>query len=564
MTGYCSHRFNLKRICVAVIAIMPVLLVLSGFYPADADLSSTTERYYGSVYNNDALVPCGYVISAMVGATKVGETTTDSQGRYGYGSVFEISASPGQIVNFFINAHPTIQRAVFHGAVSTKLNLSAYGAPSQLPSASCSSCSSSYGSACSTSACGITPTTLPSATVGTPYSTDLNAHGGITPYAWSITSGSLPAGLTLDSTLGVIKGVPNSPRLYNFTIQVNDSASNYLTLSTCILVNAAASSSQSTGTQASTQAAAMTSNFLGTEDVLDVSGNALIAAKELVNSDKRVSLSLAAGTILQLQGSSTIGAGNESNPPAATDGSVCIRSYSFTPAGATFSPAATMTLKYATPLPSGLSESGLYIAYWNGSDWTKLPSVVNTAAKEVSASISHFTIFAIRGMSESAAQASASSTGSNAAASSGSSQVTTPSSATAADSTQTFAYSDLIVTPATAGPDQEVTVSVRVVNGGASEMTGAVVLKIDGKNETQKVVTLAAGKSQTIDFTISKSTSGKYTVGIGGLSEVLKVAGDAGPEQTQRIPSDVIVGLVCLGGILIAIVLLRDIFRKRS
>jgi hypothetical protein len=105
---------------------------------------------------------------------------------------------------------------------------------------------------------------------------------------------------------------------------------------------------------------------------------------------------------------------------------------------------------------------------------------------------------------------------------------------------------------------------VRVINSGASETTGDVVLKIDGKSETQKSVTLAAGKSQTVDFTISKSTSGKYMVGIGGLSEMLEVNGDAGTEQAQRIPSDVILALVCLGGLLIAIVLLRDIFRRRS
>ena len=51
-------------------------------------------------------------------------------------------------------------------------------------------------------------------------------------------------------------------------------------------------------------------------------------------------------------------------------------------------------------------------------------------------------------------------------------------------------------------------------------------------------------------------------VGIGGLSEIFEVAGDAAPVQKQRIPSDVIVALVCLAGLLIAIVILRDIFRR--
>ena len=560
MTGYCSHKFNLKLICVAVIALTPVLLILSGFSPARADLSSTTEQYYGVVYNNNELVTSGYVITAIVGATKVGTTTTDSQGRYGYSPVFEISADPGVMVNFSINGHPALQRSVFQGGVTTNLNLTAYGAPTKMPSTSCRSC---CGSSCTT-ACGISPTTLPIARVGYPYSVDLNASGGVVPYTWSISSGSLPAGLTLDSVFGVIKGVPTTAQTYNFVIQVYDSGSNYLNLETYIQVYTASTSSQSFPMLTVTPSASVTSNFLGTEDAVSVNGNIVATAKELVNSDRRVRLSMASGTILKLQGRPSIVVGKESNPPAATDGSISVCSYSFTPAGAAFSPNATMTLRYDTPLPLGLVESGLYIAYWNGSAWTMLNSVVDTAAKEVTASVSHFTIFAIRGVPESAAQPSASSTGPDTAATSGSSPVTTSSSIPAAGSSQAFAFSDLNVTPAAVSPGQKVTISVRVINSGASEVKGDVVLNIDGKSETQKAVALAAGKSQTVNFTISKSTSGKYTVGIGGLSEVFKVDGEADSEQTQRIPSDVIIGIVCLGGLLIAIVLLRDIFKHRS
>lgn len=138
--------------------------------------------------------------------------------------------------------------------------------------------------------------------------------------------------------------------------------------------------------------------FPGKSDNITLTNNILSAAKELSSVDGRVRLSFAANTTINLQGQTALGAATESNPNAAADNSTMIRAYSFTPAGATFSPAATMTLKYETPLPSGISESGLYIAYWTGSSWQSLTSTVNTTTKEVSASVSHFTIFAIRGI----------------------------------------------------------------------------------------------------------------------------------------------------------------------
>ena len=69
----------------------------------------------------------------------------------------------------------------------------------------------------------VTTTTLPNATTGTAYSQTLTAFGGTAPYSWSVTSGSLPAGLAL-STAGVISGTPSSVGTSTFTVQVTDSA----------------------------------------------------------------------------------------------------------------------------------------------------------------------------------------------------------------------------------------------------------------------------------------------------------------------------------------------------
>ena len=51
---------------------------------------------------------------------------------------------------------------------------------------------------------------LPAATVGTPYHATLGATGGNGPLSWSISSGSLPAGLGLDPATGVIAGTPTT------------------------------------------------------------------------------------------------------------------------------------------------------------------------------------------------------------------------------------------------------------------------------------------------------------------------------------------------------------------
>lgn len=72
------------------------------------------------------------------------------------------------------------------------------------------------------SALAITTTTLPSGSIGTAYSTTLAASGGVTPYSWSVTSGSLPAGLSLNQTSGVISGTPTTVETSTFTITVSD------------------------------------------------------------------------------------------------------------------------------------------------------------------------------------------------------------------------------------------------------------------------------------------------------------------------------------------------------
>jgi large repetitive protein len=63
---------------------------------------------------------------------------------------------------------------------------------------------------------------LPTGTVGVIYAQPLAATGGIGVYTWSVSLGSLPAGLTLNTTTGEIHGPPSKAQQSNFTIQVTD------------------------------------------------------------------------------------------------------------------------------------------------------------------------------------------------------------------------------------------------------------------------------------------------------------------------------------------------------
>ncbi len=64
---------------------------------------------------------------------------------------------------------------------------------------------------------------LPEANIRYTYSGMLAASGGLPPYTWSISSGSLPGGLSLDSATGEISGLPSETGQFFFTVAVRDS-----------------------------------------------------------------------------------------------------------------------------------------------------------------------------------------------------------------------------------------------------------------------------------------------------------------------------------------------------
>jgi hypothetical protein len=58
---------------------------------------------------------------------------------------------------------------------------------------------------------------------GTAYSSTLVRSGGVAPYTFSISSGSLPPGLTLNASTGAITGTPTTAATYSYTAKAKDS-----------------------------------------------------------------------------------------------------------------------------------------------------------------------------------------------------------------------------------------------------------------------------------------------------------------------------------------------------
>jgi Putative Ig domain len=70
----------------------------------------------------------------------------------------------------------------------------------------------------------ITTTSFPDAIIDRAYSAMIQTSGGTPPLTRQIVEGSLPPGLGLEATTGVITGTPTEAGVYSFKVTVTDSA----------------------------------------------------------------------------------------------------------------------------------------------------------------------------------------------------------------------------------------------------------------------------------------------------------------------------------------------------
>ena len=132
-------------------------------------------------------------------------------------------------------------------------------------------------------------TSMAGATVGTPYNQSLVATGGTSPYTWSITSGSLPAGLSLSSG-GVVSGTPTATGTSSFTVQVADAASGTATATLSITAVAPTIAFRAGATNTADSTTSCTITVPGSVQAGDV---ILINAQQVVVSASSSTLSAA-------------------------------------------------------------------------------------------------------------------------------------------------------------------------------------------------------------------------------------------------------------------------------
>ncbi|HTZ59687.1 MAG TPA: Ig domain-containing protein [Acidobacteriaceae bacterium] len=92
----------------------------------------------------------------------------------------------------------------------------------------------------------IVSNSLPAAQAGVAYTASLQSSGGVAPYSWTITSGSLPSGLTLSSN-GSITGATTQSGAFPFSAKVTDASSQTAAATLNLTVDASSSGSNYTG-----------------------------------------------------------------------------------------------------------------------------------------------------------------------------------------------------------------------------------------------------------------------------------------------------------------------------
>jgi len=244
-------------------------------------------------------------------------------------------------------------------------------------------------------------------------------------------------------------------------------------------------------------------NLFGTEGSYPISSTGeILETIEGISEDGMLPITLPKGTIAldkdgELLGSLAVTI--DETPPDPPESAYIIGlAYNFEPDGATFDPGITFEYTYdPETLPEGVDEEDLVIAFYDAEagEWVTCDCTCDPEANCITACVCHFTTFAIIAV-----------------------PVVAPPAPAA------FSVSSLSIQPAEVEPAEAVTIAVSVANTGGESGSYTVVLKIDGLKEAEKTVTIAAGDSQDVSFSVTREEADSYTVTVDGLSGSFTVA----------------------------------------
>jgi hypothetical protein len=120
----------------------------------------------------------------------------------------------------------------------------------------------------------------------------------------------------------------------------------------------------------------------------------------------------------------------------------------------------------------------------------------------------------------------------------------------------------LNVNPTQAKANQPITIAANVVNDGTETGSTQVALKINGKVEQTKVVTVGGGSSRPVKFTVTKAEPGTYTV-IMGSQRASFVVTDGVAKATPALSEGVIAMLIAGVVVVAFVIIVAFAFRKK-
>ncbi len=195
--------------------------------------------------------------------------------------------------------------------------------------------------------------------------------------------------------------------------------------------------------------------------------------------------------------------------------------FEITPDGATFTPGITLTLTYdAAETPEGTDINSLSIMVYNPatSKWESLASILDKAKSSVSTTIEHFSIYTLASKKT----------------------VPPPTTPVYIPLPAKFSIANISIDPATgtisSASNNIVIVSTKVSNTGEKAGDYELVLKINGISEEARTVTVGAGASEVVSFTVSRSEPGEYEVEINGQKASFTVQETVPATTTPGIP----------------------------
>ena len=293
----------------------------------------------------------------------------------------------------------------------------------------------------------ISPVALPDGQLGMIYNQTLSVSNGNPPYTWSVSSGALPDGLSLNQAAGTITGTPLAAGNFNFTIRVTDSSDSSAGLALSINVPPLPARTSTTpaapitvtvypttttpvvtlSKQVTTTAPVQTTQLLSgethtmtivmfgsTAELTVNSDGSLAAPYTIALPGGSVSLTFSAGTIITADGEMPDRIEVEAVPASEQPGIPdnwqqvsqlykLVAYHGDTVAQHTlFSQPFLLTIHCDTAnIPAGTDAFTAY--YQTATGWVGIDSTYNAQTGDVSANVNHFTLFAgmtIKGTSQ--------------------------------------------------------------------------------------------------------------------------------------------------------------------